>query len=64
MHNQLRTSILVSISILALANHSPGIIFFNVFMEQLHGRTVIMVIINSIVDLKSLGHVYFTELAN
>lgn len=43
MHIQLRTSILVSISILALANHSPGIIFFNVFMEQLHGRTVIMV---------------------
>lgn len=23
-----------------------------------------MVMINSIVDLKSLGHVYFTELAN
>lgn len=43
MHSQLRTSILVSISILALANYSPGIIFFNVFMEQLHGRTVIMV---------------------
>lgn len=41
--SQLRTSILVSISILALANHSPGIIFFNVFMEQLHGRTVIVV---------------------
>lgn len=60
MHSQLHKSIVVSISILALGNHSPGIVFFNVFMEQLHCRTAIM----TITDLKSMGNVYFTELAN
>lgn len=39
-YSQLRDSMLVSLLQLAVANHSPGIIFFNVFMEQLHGRTV------------------------
>lgn len=60
MHSQLQESILVSISILALGNHSPGIIFFNVLMQQLHCRTVIM----TVADLKSIGNVYFTELAH
>lgn len=58
--SQLHKSILVSISMLALGDHSPGIIFFNVFMEQLHCRTVSM----TTTDLESRGKVYFIDLSN
>lgn len=60
MHSQLHKRSLVSISILALGDHSPGIIFFNVFVEQFHCRMVFM----TTTDLKSMGNVCFTELSN
>lgn len=40
MYSQLQNN--VPISLLANVNHSPGVIFFDIFLNQLHGCGCVM----------------------